>query len=111
MIKYRNILVTGGAGFIGSFLVDRLIGDGFTVRILDNLEDQVHHGKKPSYLNKKAEFMKGDVRNYNDFKKALSGIDAVYHLASAVGVGQSNYEIKKYVDTNVLGTANLLDLL
>lgn len=111
MKNYRNILVTGGAGFIGSFLVDLLIKEGFRVRILDNLEDQVHHGKKPAYLNKKAQFIKGDVRNYEDFKKALKEIDAVYHLASAVGVGQSNYEIKKYVDTNVLGTANLLDLM
>lgn len=111
MKKYQKILVTGGAGFIGSFLVDELIKKGYDVRILDNLESQVHQGKKPKYLNKKAEFIKGDVRNYSDFEKALKGNDAVFHLASAVGVGQSNYEIKKYVDSNVLGTANLLDLL
>lgn len=111
MKNYSNILITGGAGFIGSFLVDKLLNEGYKVRILDNLEDQVHHGKKPTYLNKKAQFIEGDVRNYEDLKKALKGIDAVYHLASAVGVGQSNYEIRKYVDSNVLGTANLLDLL
>lgn len=109
--KYQKILVTGGAGFIGSFLVDELINRGFHIRILDNLEEQVHGGQKPKYLNKKAEFIKGDVRNYEDLKKSIQGIDAVFHLASAVGVGQSNYQIKKYVDSNVLGTANLLDLL
>lgn len=110
-MKYQYILVTGGAGFIGSFLVDKLIEKGYQVRILDNLEGQVHQGKKPIYLNKKAEFIKGDVRNIADLKKAIKGTDAIFHLASAVGVGQSNYQIEKYVETNVLGTANLLDLL
>lgn len=109
--KYKNILVTGGAGFIGSFLVDLLIKEGYKVRILDNLEEQVHFGKKPKYLNKNAEFTKGDVRSVIDLKKVIDGIDAIFHLASAVGVGQSNYQIKKYVDSNILGTANLLDLL
>lgn len=110
-MKYKNILVTGGAGFIGSFLVDRLIDLNYRVRILDNLEEQVHFGGKPAYLNKDAEFIKGDVRHYSDLKKAIKGIDEIFHLASAVGVGQSNYQIKKYVDSNILGTANLLDLL
>lgn len=111
MKKYKKILVTGGAGFIGSFLVDGLIKDGYQVRILDNLEDQVHHGEKPDYINKNAEFIKGDVRDYDILKKAIKNIDAVYHLAAAVGVAQSNYEIKKYTDTNVGGIANLLDIL
>lgn len=111
MSKYKNILVTGGAGFIGSFLVDRLIRDGYKVRILDNLEDQVHRGRKPSYFNKKAEFVKGDVRDYEKFKSAVKGIDAIFHLAAAVGVAQSNYQIKKYIEINVSGVANLLDLL
>lgn len=109
--KYKNILVTGGAGFIGSFLVDELIKSGHKVRIFDNLEKQVHNGKKPSYLNSKAEFVKGDVRNRKSLSSAISGIDAIYHLAAAVGVAQSNYEIKKYVDVNTGGTANLLDIL
>lgn len=110
-MNYKKILVTGGAGFIGSFLVDLLIQKGYKVRILDNLEEQVHSGKKPSYLNQKAEFIKGDVRSLSDLKKAISDIDAIFHLASAVGVGQSNYQIAKYVKSNILGTANLLDLL
>lgn len=109
--KYKNILVTGGAGFIGSFLVDRLIDLGYDVRILDNLEEQVHQGQPPKYLNRKAEFIKGDIRKYSDLEKTIKDINAIFHLASAVGVGQSNYQIKKYVDSNVLGTANLLDLL
>lgn len=109
--KHRKILITGGAGFIGSFLVDELVDLGYDVRILDNLEEQVHQGQKPKYLNKQADFIKGDVRNYSDLQKVIEGIDAIFHLASAVGVGQSNYQIKKYVDSNVLGTANLLDLL
>lgn len=106
-----KILVTGGAGFIGSFLSDKLIEKGYKVRILDNLEDQVHQGKKPKYLNIKAEFIKGDVRDYSTFEKALKNIDAIFHLASAVGVGQSNYQIKKYMDTNAGGISNLLDIL
>lgn len=110
-MKYKKILVTGGAGFIGSFLVDSLIKKGYKVRVLDNLEDQVHKGQKPDYINKEAEFIKGDVRSYDDFKESLNGVDAVFHLAAAVGVGQSNYKIKKYTETNVMGMANLLDLL
>lgn len=109
--KYKNILVTGGAGFIGSFLVDRLIADGYKVRILDNLEDQVHQGNKPKYLNKAVQFIKGDVSDYSAVNGSLKGIDAVFHLASAVGVAQSNYQIKKYVDFNIGGMANLLDVL
>lgn len=109
--KYKNILVTGGAGFIGSFLVDELISRGYNVRILDNLEKQVHQGKKPKYLNKKADFINGDIRKLSDLEKSIKGIDAIFHLAAVVGVGQSNYQIKKYVDVNILGTASLMDLL
>jgi len=109
--KYKNILVTGGAGFIGSFLVDKLIKNGYQVRILDNLEEQVHQQKIPSYLNQNAEFIKGDVRDHKVLKDALTSIDAVFHLAAAVGVAQSNYQIKKYADTNIGGTSNLLNIL
>jgi dTDP-L-rhamnose 4-epimerase len=108
-MKKLRVLITGGAGFIGSFLADTLIAKGHFVRILDNLEYQVHKGKKPSYLNSKADFIKGNVCNYKVINTALRNIDVVYHLASCVGVGQSNYEIKKYVDANVGGMANLLD--
>jgi len=111
MKKFKNILVTGGAGFIGSHLVDRLISQGYKVRILDNLTPQVHQAKIPDYLNKKAEFIKGDVTEIKDIKKAVDGIDAIFHEASVVGVGQSMYDIKKYVYQNSLGTARLLDYL
>lgn len=109
--KFKKILVTGGAGFIGSFLVDQMIRKKYQVRVLDNLEQQVHGGKKPKYLNKNADFIKGDIRNHSDLKRSIDGVDAIFHLASAVGVGQSNYQIIKYVDTNVLGTAKLLDII
>ncbi|MBI1969742.1 SDR family NAD(P)-dependent oxidoreductase [Candidatus Woesearchaeota archaeon] len=106
-----SILVTGGAGFIGSFVVDRLIEEGHRVKILDNLEPQVHQSKIPQYLNRKAEFLKGDVLRDADLKKALEDIEVVFHLAARVGIGQSMYQIKEYVETNTFGTAKLLDML
>lgn len=109
--RYQKVLVTGGAGFIGSFLVDALIEKGFEVIIFDNLTSQVHNGRKPKYLNKEAKFIRGDVRDYNAMKRVIQQSDAIYHLAAAVGVGQSNYQIKEYVDTNIGGTANLSDIL
>lgn len=110
-MKIRKILVTGGAGFIGSHIVDRLIKNGYRVRILDNLDPQVHQGKIPNYLNKRAEFIRGDVINLRDIRKALEGMDAIYHQAAVVGVGQSMYEIERYTLNNILGTARLLDYL
>jgi dTDP-L-rhamnose 4-epimerase len=106
-----KILVTGGAGFIGSHLVDRLVEKGYQVRVFDNLESQVHGDKKPEYLNKEAEYIWDDVRNYEGFKKVLKDIDIVYHFASAVGVGQSQYQVRKYVEINNIGTANLWDII
>lgn len=107
-----KILVTGGAGFIGSHLVDALIEKGHQVRVFDNLEPQVHKdGKLPAYFNRRAEFIKGDVRDVGAFAEALRDIEVVYHLAAAVGIGQSMYQIKKYTDVNIGGTANLLEIL
>lgn len=108
----KHILVTGGMGFIGSFIVDELLRRGHRVRIFDNLDSQVHPSEAlPDYAHADAEFIRGDVRDYDALKKALSGIEVVFHKAAAVGMGQSQYEIKRYVDCNIGGTANLLDLL
>lgn len=107
-----NILVTGGAGFIGSYIVDKLIEQGHSVRIYDNLDPQVHPGgNKPVYLNRHAQFIKGDVRNRDKLKKAIRGVEVIFHEAACVGVGQSQYEIKRYSEVNIGGTANLFDIL
>jgi len=109
----KNILVMGGAGFIGSHLVDKLIELGHEVVVFDNLEPQVHgDGQRiPEYLNKECEFIKGDIRNRDELKKTLKGKEIIFHQAAVVGVGQSMYEINKYTEVNILGTANLLDIL
>jgi len=104
-----NILVTGGAGFIGSHLVDALVERGHRVRILDSIVEQVHGGDVPEHLNKEAEFIRGDVCDADVVAKSLEGIDVVYHEAAEVGVGQSMYEIVRYVKANDLGTAVLLE--
>lgn len=104
-----NILVTGGAGFIGSHLVDALIEKGHKVRILDSLVEQVHGDKVPDHLNSNAEFIRADVCDAEAVSKALDGIDVIYHEAAEVGVGQSMYEIVRYVRANDLGTAVLLE--
>jgi dTDP-L-rhamnose 4-epimerase len=106
----ERVLVTGGAGFIGSHLVDKLVEKGHRVRILDNLEPQVHV-KPPDYLNKDAEFIHGDIRSISDIKKSLKNIDVVYHFAAMVGVGQSMYQIRRYTEVNSYGTAKLLETL
>jgi len=109
----KKILVTGGAGFIGSYIVDLLIEKGDSeVYIFDNLDPQVHpNSDKPEYLNKDAVFIEGDVRNIDALAKAVRNMDQIYHMAAAVGVGQSMYKISKYVEVNTTGTANLLDIL
>ena len=104
-----NILVTGGAGFIGSHLVDALVDAGHRVRILDSLVEQVHGPSAPPHLNGQAEFILGDVCNAETVRNALDGIEVVYHQAAEVGVGQSMYEIVRYVRANDLGTAVLLE--
>ncbi|MFH1790371.1 MAG: NAD-dependent epimerase/dehydratase family protein [Candidatus Omnitrophota bacterium] len=105
----KKILVTGGAGFIGSHLVDRLVKEGYGVRVLDNFEPQVHQGRKPDYLNKDAEYIEGDVRDEGALSRAFAGVDCVFHYAAKVGVGQSMYEISDYVSSNTLGTSVLLN--
>ncbi len=106
-----NILVTGGAGFIGSHLVDGLLARGHRVRVLDALVPQVHGALAgpPDYLSKEAEFVRGDVCDPDAVSKALEGIDVVYHEAAEVGVGQSMYEIRRYVQANDYGTAVVLE--
>lgn len=106
-----RVLVTGGAGFIGSHLVDALVKEGHQVRVLDNLEPQVHEGRKPAYLNPAVDYEWGDVRDRDAVRRALGGIEVVFHEAAAVGVGQSMYQIDKYVSANGLGTAVLLDVI
>jgi dTDP-L-rhamnose 4-epimerase len=107
----KRILVTGGAGFIGSHLVDRLVSEGYLVRILDNFQAQVHQGRKPKYLNKDAEYIEADVRDEDALRKALDRVDCLFHFAAKVGVGQSMYEIKDYVSSNTYGTSVLLNFI
>jgi dTDP-L-rhamnose 4-epimerase len=112
-MPHKTILITGGAGFIGSHLGDALLKAGYRVRALDNLLPQVHGegAKRPPYLAPEVELVVGDVRSAADVQKALEGVDAVYHFAARVGVGQSMYEIDEYVDVNDRGTAVLLEAL
>ena len=110
----KKVLITGGAGFIGSHLVDKLINEReHDVTVLDLLEEQVHGtiDKPPEYLNKEARFLKGSVTDYGKLEELVEENDIIFHLAAMVGVGQSMYQIKKYVDNNILGVANLLDIL
>jgi len=104
-----NILVTGGAGFIGSHLVDALINQGYQVKILDSLVQQVHGTEPPQYLNPDAEFIQGEIWDDKVLDAALEGVDVVYHEAAEVGVGQSMYEMQRYVRANTLGTTALLE--
>lgn len=107
-----RVLITGGAGFIGSHLTDLLLESGFHVRILDCLSYQVHQDTRiPDYLIPEAELIAGDIRDRETVARALSGIDAVVHMASVVGVSQSMYEIVRYTEHNEVGTAVLLDAL
>ena len=109
----EKVLVTGGCGFIGSHTVDLLIERGYHVTILDNLEAQVHgeKAKIPDYINTDANFIRSDIRDRELLKKTIQDVDAIIHLAAMVGVGQSMYQIERYVDTNTKGSATLLDLV
>ena len=110
-----NILITGGAGFIGSNLTRKLVEKGFKVTVLDNLSKQIHGENQNSTLYSSikdiATFIKGDVCNKSDWQKALKNQDAVIHLAAETGTGQSMYEISRYNEVNILGTTHLLDIL
>jgi dTDP-L-rhamnose 4-epimerase len=106
-----TVLVTGGAGFIGSHVVELLLRQGHRVRVFDSLVEQVHRGAGPRYVPADAEFVRGDVRDRDALVQALRGVDRVVHLAAEVGVGQSMYEVSRYVDANTGGTGVLLDIL
>lgn len=103
-----RILVTGGAGFIGSFVVERLVEKGHAVRVLDNLDPQVHGEGAAPGVSEGVEFLHADVRDFDRVSQAVEGCDAVVHCAAAVGVAQSLYRVQHYVDVNVKGTATLL---
>ena len=105
-----NVLITGGAGFVGSHIVDSLVDEGYDVTVVDNLTEQVHDDE-PDYLNDDAEYVWGDVRDRKLMTDLLKEADVLNHQASAVGVGQSMYEIEHYVDVNTLATARLLDIV
>src|SRR5690554_3186635 len=104
-----NVLITGGAGFIGSGLTKQLIKKGHHVTLFDNLSEQVH-GLNPEISiaeNDQVRFIKGDVRERQNLQDALKGQEAVIHLAAETGTGQSMYEVRKYSDVNIGGTACL----
>lgn len=113
----KNILITGGAGFIGSNVALKLIAKGYNVTVLDTLSEQIHGANpevtSPLYLSikDKVRFIKGSVTSREDWMQALDDQEAVIHLAAETGTGQSMYEIEKYVQTNIGGTALLLDIL
>jgi dTDP-L-rhamnose 4-epimerase len=109
----QQVLITGGAGFLGSHLADELLTHGYRVRVLDSLAPQVHgeSAGRPDYLDPEIELIVGDVRDPQVLRSALRGVDAVYHFAAAVGVGQSMYEVVHYTGVNNIGTAVLLEAL
>jgi dTDP-L-rhamnose 4-epimerase len=109
----KHILITGGAGFVGSHVADALLGAGHRVRALDNLSAQVHgpNARRPTYLSPEVDLVVADVRDPGACRRALVGIDVVYHFAASVGVGQSMYEIARYTDVNNMGTATLLEAI
>jgi dTDP-L-rhamnose 4-epimerase len=106
-----KVLVTGGAGFIGSHVVEMLLDEGHEVVVYDALVEQVHRGVGPAYVPEGAEFIHADMADRAALRAALTRADSVVHLAAEVGVGQSMYEISRYVEANTSGTASLLDVI
>lgn len=106
-----NILITGGAGFIGSHLTKKLINNGHYVRILDNLSPQIHSSTPYWLENKNIDFIEGCITNRSIIHDSIKDIEVVIHLAAETGTGQSMYEVSKYYDVNVMGTAQLFDVL
>lgn len=104
----KRILITGGAGFVGSHLADALLKQGHEVRVFDNLTPQVHQSGLPDYLAGEVNFVEGDLRDFDAVRDAIRDIDVIFHFGAAVGVGQSMYEIAHYMGANTMGTANLL---
>src|SRR6266481_8010615 len=107
----KKVLVTGGAGFIGSHLVDALLERGHEVRILDKLIEQVHGADGPGHLNPDAELIQADICDKDAIRRALDGVEVVYHQAAEVGVGQSMYEPERYMRANTMGTTILLEAI
>ncbi|MCI1902745.1 MAG: SDR family NAD(P)-dependent oxidoreductase [Enterococcaceae bacterium] len=113
---YKNVLITGGAGFIGSTVALKLLKQGYHVTVLDSLSKQIH-GENPKKselfqrIDGKVDFILGDVKNKEDWRKALKGQDVVIHLAAETGTGQSMYDIDNYIETNIGGTSHLFDIL
>ncbi|HEX8371597.1 MAG TPA: NAD-dependent epimerase/dehydratase family protein, partial [Chthoniobacterales bacterium] len=109
----KKMLITGGAGFVGSHLADELLAHGYEVRVLDSMAEQVHGAgaQRPEYLDPEVELHHGDIRDAQTVRRALEGVDAVYHLAATVGVGQSMYQVENYTSINGVGTAVLLEAL
>ncbi|CAM4013581.1 dTDP-L-rhamnose 4-epimerase [Pseudomonas reidholzensis] len=110
----KTVLVTGGAGFIGSHLIPKLLADGFQVRVLDSLSPQIHGAvaRNLEWLEDDGiEFIRGDVTRRTDWERALLDVDAIVHLAAETGTGQSMYEIARYNDVNSQGTALMFDVL
>lgn len=107
----KKVLITGGAGFVGSHTADALLRAGHEVTIYDNLNQQVHGAKVPAYLSPDIHFIAGDVRDRSGLTRAVRAADVIFHLAAAVGVGQSMYKISDYTEINNLGTANLLQAI
>lgn len=108
----QTVLITGGAGFIGSALALRLVSEGKKVRILDNFSPQIHADNKLSKnLQRDVELVVADIQDRDALKRALGGVSEIVHLAAETGTGQSMYEIDRYFKVNVQGTALLLDLL